>query len=117
MLHNWYRAEHGIERPGRALADPFALDAEAFVAEVRQARGRRRPLSPAGVAAVRAAWQETVAPIRERLRAAERLERELSDLVNAAYGLTPDEVRLMWETAPPRMPLAPPETAAGAVAA
>ena len=31
----------------------------------------------------------------------------LSDLVNEAYGLTPDEVRLMWATAPPRMPLAP----------
>ena len=31
----------------------------------------------------------------------------LSDLVNAAYGLTPDEVALMWRTAPPRMPLDP----------
>ena len=29
----------------------------------------------------------------------------LSDLVNQAYGLTPDEVRMMWATAPPRMPL------------
>jgi hypothetical protein len=33
--------------------------------------------------------------------------RLLSDLVNAAYGLTPDEVALMWATAPPRMPIAP----------
>ena len=41
------------------------------------------------------------------LREAERLERRLSDLVNEAYGLTPDEVRLMWATAPPRMPLTP----------
>jgi hypothetical protein len=38
---------------------------------------------------------------------AERLEGRLSDLVNEAYGLTPDEVRLMWATAPPRMPLSP----------
>ena len=90
----------------RALADPFKLDADAFVAELRRSRGARRPLTPAGIAAAREAWRETVAPIRERLREAERLERELSDLVNAAYGLTPDEVRLMWETAPPRMPLA-----------
>jgi hypothetical protein len=29
------------------------------------------------------------------------LEHRLSDLVNAAYGLTPEEVRLMWDTAPP----------------
>jgi hypothetical protein len=108
QLSDWYRAEHEIERPGRMLADPFTLDADRFVAEVRAVRGRRRPLTPAGVAAVREGWRETVAPIRERLREAEGLERELSDLVNAAYGLTPEEVRLMWETAPPRMPLASP---------
>jgi hypothetical protein len=36
-------------------------------------------------------------------------ERKLSDLVNSAYGLTPDEVALMWRTAPPRMPLDPAE--------
>jgi hypothetical protein len=41
------------------------------------------------------------------LREAERLEWRLSDLVNEAYSLTPDEVRLMWATAPPRMPLVP----------
>jgi hypothetical protein len=33
------------------------------------------------------------------------LERRLHDLVNAAYGLTPEEVRLMWDTAPLRMPI------------
>jgi hypothetical protein len=37
------------------------------------------------------------------------LERKLPDLVNAAYGLTPDDVSLMWRTAPPRMPLDPAE--------
>ena len=36
------------------------------------------------------------------------LERQVSDLVNAAYGLTPAEIELMWATAPPRMPLARP---------
>jgi hypothetical protein len=36
-----------------------------------------------------------------------RLERTLSDLVNQAYGLTPAEIELMWQTAPPRMPIAP----------
>jgi hypothetical protein len=28
-------------------------------------------------------------------------------LVNQAYGLTADEVELMWRTAPPRMPFTP----------
>ena len=38
------------------------------------------------------------------------LEQHFSNLVNAAYGLTPDEVRLMWETAPPRMPIPAPSS-------
>jgi hypothetical protein len=33
------------------------------------------------------------------------LERTLSDLVNQAYALTPAEIALMWQTAPPRMPI------------
>ena len=33
------------------------------------------------------------------------LERTLRDLVNQAYGLTPAEIKLMWQTAPPRMPI------------
>ncbi len=37
------------------------------------------------------------------------LERQLSDLVNVSYGLTPKGVALMWRTAPPRMPLDPAE--------
>lgn len=35
------------------------------------------------------------------------LERTLSDFVNTAYSLTPEEVKLMWNTAPPRMPFIP----------
>jgi hypothetical protein len=36
----------------------------------------------------------------------QRLEflRQFGDLVNAAYGLTPAEVALLWQNAPPRMP-------------
>ena len=38
------------------------------------------------------------------------LERTLSDLVNQAYALTPAEIALMWQTAPPRMPIPPLQT-------
>ena len=34
----------------------------------------------------------------------EGLERQLAELVNRACGLTPEEVALMWDTVPPRMP-------------
>jgi hypothetical protein len=48
-------------------------------------------------------------PTRQLAAEAAKSERELSDLVNAAYGLTPDEIALLWSTAPPRMPIpAPP---------
>ncbi|WP_160299517.1 hypothetical protein [Leptolyngbya iicbica] len=32
------------------------------------------------------------------------LEHRISSLVNQAYGLTPEEIDLMGQTAPPRMP-------------
>jgi hypothetical protein len=43
-------------------------------------------------------------PVREAKNEAAGLERRLSDLVNEAYGLTAEEVDLLWKTAPPRMP-------------
>ncbi|MBX7073547.1 MAG: hypothetical protein K1X71_10405 [Pirellulales bacterium] len=58
------------------------------------------------MASLRDEWQRTIAPARERAAEALVLERRISDLVNEAYGLTPEEVDLMWETAPPRMPFA-----------
>ncbi len=32
------------------------------------------------------------------------VEWRLSELVNIAYGLTPEEIKLLWTSAPPRMP-------------
>ena len=69
---------------------------------------RRRNLSAAAVAAIRAEHATTIAPVAGRLAEASRLENELSRLVNQAYGLTQEDERLMWATAPPRMPVAPP---------
>lgn len=48
----------------------------------------------------------TVAPLQTLAGEATRLENEVSDLVDTAYGLSTDEVELMWKTAPPRMPVA-----------
>jgi hypothetical protein len=50
----------------------------------------------------------TVEPLRTLAAEALRLEHEIAQLVNTTYGLTDDEVRLMWQTAPPRMPTPPP---------
>jgi hypothetical protein len=54
---------------------------------------------------------KTITPPAAAHQAAEalRLERQLGDLVNEAYGLTPEEVALIWKTAPPRMPYGEPK--------
>ena len=99
------RTEHEIEKPSMKLQSPFELDSDGLVAEVKKLRGKKRPLSAAGLRSLRDEHARTIEPAQKL--AAEALEHQLSDLVNAAYGLTPDEVALMWETAPPRMPIGP----------
>jgi hypothetical protein len=34
-----------------------------------------------------------------------KIEHQVSNLVNQAYGLTPEDFDLTWRTAPPRMPI------------
>ncbi|HEV7268791.1 MAG TPA: Eco57I restriction-modification methylase domain-containing protein [Falsiroseomonas sp.] len=107
-LRAWYAAEWGIAKPPGKLGEPFALDAPGFATALRAAlpaAGRR--LSAAAIAHIHAEHAATVAPLAARLAEAGRHERALSRLVNAAFGLTPEEEALMWRTAPPRMPVAP----------
>lgn len=104
---DWLRHEHGLDKPGRELVQPHLLDADGFVAAVRKAMPKSRKLSAAMIAELKREHAETIAPARLAASEALALERRLSDLVNAAYGLTPDDVALMWQTAPPRMPFSP----------
>jgi hypothetical protein len=53
---------------------------------------------------LRAGYAEMATPVREDRTEVAKLEQRLSDLINQAYGLTPEEVDLLWSTAPPRMP-------------
>lgn len=108
-IHDWLRHEFDIARLSRALAEPHRLDAEQFVAEVRRAMPKRRKLSAAEIARLNQEYVDTLKSAREAATEILVLERQLSDLVNAAYGLTREEVALMWRTAPPRMPLDPVE--------
>jgi hypothetical protein len=82
----------------------FDLDSDTFVGEVKKARGRKNPLSAAALRSLRDEYDGTIEPARRLAADALSLEHRLSDHVNVAYGLTPDEVALMWATAPPRMP-------------
>jgi hypothetical protein len=87
------------------LEDFASLDEEGFIEEVR----KRRPkvpgrLTPAALKDLRGGYTEQAIPLRKLQEEAAKLERRLADMVNEAYGLTPDDVDLLWATAPPRMP-------------
>ena len=104
---DWLRVEHEVEKPTLKLQSPFDLDCDAFVAEVKKVRGKKKPLSAAALANLREEYARSIEPARALAAEALTLENEVSDLVNEAYGLTPEEVALIWETAPPRMPATP----------
>jgi len=106
-IHDWLRHEFGLDKPGRALAEPHKLDADGFVAAVRGSLPKSCKWSAAEITRLKQEYADTLMPARNAAGEIVALERKLSDLVNAAYGLTPEEVALMWRTAPPRMPLDP----------
>ena len=96
---DWLRHEFGIEKPGPALAEPDLLNADAFAAAVRKVLPKSQKLSAADIARLKQEHAATVEPARRAANEALALERRLSGLVNAAYGLTPEDVALMWRTA------------------
>ena len=102
---DWLRVEFGVEKPGQKLQDFATLGTDAFVDEVlkRRPKGEGR-LTPGALRDLKNGYAEMAEPVRQDRIEAAGLERRLSDLVNEAYGLTGEEVDLMWKTAPPRMP-------------
>ena len=62
-------------------------------------------LGAADIGRIRKEVRDTILPVHQDWLETQSLERELSGLVNEAYGLTEDDVSLMWRTAPPRMPI------------
>jgi aryl-alcohol dehydrogenase-like predicted oxidoreductase len=76
---------------------------------MKRIRGKKLALTAAGVQGLREEYTRSIEPARALTAEAFKLERTLSDLVNQSYGLTPAEIALMWQTAPPRMPIPAPE--------
>ena len=103
--------ERGRERDQDSLRDlqwRNSPDADTLAAEVKKARGKKKPLSAAQVKALKDEHARSVRPLQALAAEARQLERRVAELVNAAYGLTAAEVALLWRTAPPRMPGEPP---------
>jgi hypothetical protein len=104
-LMDWLRIQHEITILNTRLRDPTTLDSDAFISEVQKARGKKSPMTAAGLRSLRDEYVRTVEPTRLLLARAVQSEHQLHDLVNSAYGLSPQEVKLLWDTAPPRMPI------------
>ena len=103
---DWLLVEQGIEKPGQKLEDFASIDADAFIQEVKKRKPKSAGgLMPAALKAVRQVYSDYAPEIQSCKTEALTLEHRLSDLVNQAYGLTPEEIDLMWKTAPPRMPI------------
>ena len=107
---DWLHAELDVERPSQKLQDVAPLNEEGLVAEVQKARGKKKPLSVAQTKELKDRHARSVKPLQALAAQSRQLERRVADLVNTAYGLTPEEVARMWRTVPPRMPGEPPDT-------
>jgi SAM-dependent methyltransferase len=112
-LLDWLRVEYAIEKPSNKLLALTELDSNTWVSEVKRLRGKKQPLTAAGVQGLRAEYIRSIEPARALAAETLKLERTLSDLVNQAYAVTPAEIDLMWKTAPPRMPIPPPLLSSG----
>jgi hypothetical protein len=105
-LLDWLRVEHDLDKPGEKLEKFASLDCDQFVQEVKKRKPKAAAsLSPKALKELREAYNDYAPAIQTRNTEALKLEHRLSDLVNQAYGLTPEEIDLMWKTAPPRMPI------------
>jgi len=106
---NWLEIEQNIDKPGQKLEAFASLTSPEFVQELKKRRPKAAAgLSPAAVKEIQQVYNDYAPAIQNRNAEATRLEHQLSELVNQAYGLTPEEIDLMWKTAPPRMPISRP---------
>lgn len=106
-IAGWLHHTRGLDKISNQLRNVSSLDADAFVAAVIDALPKRQKVSAADIADLKREHAATIEPARQARAETFAIECQLSDLVNTAYGLSPDDVALMWRTAPPRMPFTP----------
>jgi hypothetical protein len=78
--------EYAIEKPSNKLLAATDLDSDTWVAEVKRIRGKKQPLTAAGVHGLRAEYTRTIEPALARAAETLNLERTLSDLVKQGKG-------------------------------
>jgi hypothetical protein len=89
---DWLRVEFAVEKPSLKLQNVASLDPDSLVAEVKKARGKQKPLSVAGLKALKDEHTHSILSLQTLAAETRRLELEIAALVNAAYGLIHDPV-------------------------
>ena len=74
---DWLRVEYAIEKPSNKLLALTELDSNTWVSEVKRLRGKKQPLSSAGLHALRDEFTRTVEPARALAAETLTLERKL----------------------------------------
>lgn len=108
-LIDWLHIETNLEKSSRKLQDPTSLDLEDFKKEVKKCAAKGTTFGLKKYREITDIYNEAIPQLRQNNTEIRQLEHRLSDLVNQAYQLTPDEIALLWKTAPPRMPIDPPD--------
>jgi hypothetical protein len=99
------RLEYEVEKPGQALTDFAALGSDAFLLKVKKRRRQGgKPLTPATLSALRQLYQAEFPSLLQQQAQVLAHEQTITSQVHAAYQLTPDELLLLRESQPPRMP-------------
>jgi hypothetical protein len=63
-LLDWLRVEYGIKKPSNKLLALTDLDSNTWVSEVKRIRGKKQPLTSAGLHALRDEYTCTLEPAR-----------------------------------------------------
>lgn len=103
----WLKLTFDLEKLPMATERLARLSETDALATALSAFPRKSQPGAADLVRIKKQVQETISPAHTEWFEIQSLERELSDLVNAAFGLTEEDVALMWRTAPPRMPFYP----------
>ena len=102
---DFLRTEYDVEVPGPVLGEFEGLGSDAFVREVKKRRAKDgKKFSPVTLKALRDLYDAEVPGLQKKRAEILAHERGIAAQVHAAYKLTEDDLHLLKETAPPRMP-------------
>jgi hypothetical protein len=98
------RLRYGVERFGQKLEDFDQLGSEDFLREASRRFDKKKPVPLSALRELRTLFDTEVPGILAQRSKLLALEKQIAAAVHAAYQLTPEDLAVMKETQPPRMP-------------